>query len=624
MSAILKVRIPYYGRTISTGTNGVAEFYLLEEPIHIPALNQTIVVTHTEVSSNTGLSTKLNALGTNIALGRFQSVLDLNTTPNLITANGGYRYVLTLAYNDTQFSQPQYGGSCRGYIEYDFNPTNYNVLKTIESSVLVNETVPFDLANGYQELSQRFTGATLNTTDILPGFFVGRQDNNTIFANLLKSLNLPVTDEEYKKYSRSAYGTLSVAGTNDTVDVIRNGVSYKWTAINNTFTGSTDTLLVHPTTGWTGEYYGTVMQTIGCNEFETNKPWNLPVPNDLYMIFEIPNNKYGEIIDGKTLKLELPYYTGATSSVADPKRLGIMTGWTGPSTIELYGTYNTAGLSNNLDKKLSEPDISISAIGVRPDLATVSSTTYESNAVLLFTDAIKTPHANFNNWGDAYSEVINGTRVFTPGAQEKPTYNYKNDVCVGVAYLDKGFIVITHPLIVDSYFSNVFNGYIYTSGVGSSMVKNYDVTKNSSNVTVTASSRGSVRTTTTGDTYQIISTKDGSNYLWDNTQFIFTGATDYKLSYNSYNTEKSLNIVCLASSDEFFKSTNDTAKELIGVDQTEDFASFKSTNGDLYPVIITQLGIHDADGNLLAICKPTQPIKKYWYDVVSFNIKIRL
>jgi len=63
---------------------------------------------------------------------------------------------------------------------------------------------------------------------------------------------------------------------------------------------------------------------------------------------------------------------------------------------------------------------------------------------------------------------------------------------------------------------------------------------------------------------------------------------------------------------------------LMGIEQTQDFATFKPTTGDLHPVIITQLGIHDADGNLLAICKPTQPIKKYWYDVISFNIKIRL
>ena len=80
----------------------------------------------------------------------------------------------------------------------------------------------------------------------------------------------------------------------------------------------------------------------------------------------------------------------------------------------------------------------------------------------------------------------------------------------------------------------------------------------------------------------------------------------------------------MASSDEFFKSTNDTAKELLTVDISEDFSNFKSEDQNLYPIIITQVGIHDAEGNLLAVCKPTQPIKKYWYDVVSFNIKIRL
>jgi hypothetical protein len=243
---------------------------------------------------------------------------------------------------------------------------------------------------------------------------------------------------------------------------------------------------------------------------------------------------------------------------------------------------------------------------------------------LLFTDAVQTPSVNFSNWGDAYSEVINGTRVFSPTAQEKPTYNYKDDVCVGVAYLDKGFIVITHPLLVDSYFHNIFDGRIYTSGTLTSMVKNYDATVDSSNTPVIAEWRGDVRTTDSNDTYELIVTKDVTDILWDSTQFIYTGTTDYTLTYNSYNTEKSLNIVCLASSDEFFKSTNDTAKDMMGVAQTEDVASFKSTNGDLFPVIITQLGIHDADGNLLAICKPTQPIKKYWYDVVSFNIKIRL
>jgi hypothetical protein len=41
-------------------------------------------------------------------------------------------------------------------------------------------------------------------------------------------------------------------------------------------------------------------------------------------------------------------------------------------------------------------------------------------------------------------------------------------------------------------------------------------------------------------------------------------------------------------------------------------------------VVITEIGLHDAQGNLLAIAKPKEPIKKYWYDPVAFNIRIRL
>ncbi len=621
MSAILKVRIPYYARTISTGTDGVAEFYLLEKPKYVPALNQTVIITHTEVSNSTGLYTKLDSAASNVFLGRFQAAPDLSANPTQVQANGGYSYLFTVAYNDSEFSQPQYGGTCRGYIEFDYNPANYNVLKPVESVVVVNETVPFDLNDGYQSLTNTFTGTSLNTTDVLPGFFVGRQDNNTIFANLLKSLNLPVTDEEYKKYGRSEYGILTAATGNDVVAVRKNGVDYKWTAIDDTYTGTTDALLVHPVTGYTGEYYGTVMQTIGCNEFEANKPWNVPVPNDMFLIFEVPNNKYGEIIDGKTVKLTLPYVAGVASTNDDEKRLGVMTYPGAVSGIEIYGTYSDSMISNNLDKKLSDPSPALFNIGSRPDLSLISETTYESNVTLLFSDTVSAPSANFNNWGDGYTEVINGTKVFKADAQEKPTYNYKNDKCVGVAYLDKGFIVITHPTIVDSYFKAIFDGEITTAGT-TTVFKNYDIVNGN-----TTDTRGLVRTTTNTDAEQLIVTIDSGSgdYLWDKTQFIYTqNDVDSTLEYLSYNTEKSLNVVCLASSDEFFKSTNDTAKDLMSVDQKEDFASFKSTNGDLHPVIITQLGIHDSEGNLLAICKPTQPIKKYWYDVVSFNIKIRL
>jgi hypothetical protein len=55
---------------------------------------------------------------------------------------------------------------------------------------------------------------TENPTNFIKGMFVKRGDTNTIFANLLKSLNLPVSEDEMKKYTRSQYGTLTAtAGT---------------------------------------------------------------------------------------------------------------------------------------------------------------------------------------------------------------------------------------------------------------------------------------------------------------------------------------------------------------------------------------------------------------------------
>lgn len=624
MSTILKIRVPFYRRKTNGGTDGLATFYLNETPKYLPSLNQTVLITHTDVPTTSGLKTKLNNISTNTVSALFQSYEE-NLSQESIQQTDGFSDFLILRYNDISFSTSQFGGDCRGYIEYDANPATYSVLKPIENAVIVNESIPFDLNDGYNLITNKITTGETYPNYFLKGSFVKRKDTNTIFANLLKSLNLPVSDEEMKKYTRTDLGTL-VTTTSTQSDTIIDGVRYNW--VPHTTSGSTNNVLVvHPVTGHTGEYYGTALQTIGSYEYNKTNKSLLPVLNDLYLIYEIPNNAYGELIDGKSIKFTLPYYTGSTSNQIDEK-LGFYTYGTGVTNMEVYGTYNKKNLSaTNLDKVLSEIDLSVKDLGIRPDL---TSSVYESNVVLLFSDTIKAPQgSNLNSWGSGYVDLIDGTRVFnTAGAGlEKATYDYNLDECVGFAALDKGFIVITHPMVVDSYFRQIFGGEISKSATGStySANKNYNV----NNVTSTGTTRSSVRT----DANRMLVTYDeNNNIVWDSTQFIYspvsgstlaTGTTS-DLSYISYNTEKSLNIVCLASSDEFFKSTNDTAKELLTVDISEDFSNFKSEDQNLYPIIITQVGIHDAEGNLLAVCKPTQPIKKYWYDVVSFNVKIRL
>jgi hypothetical protein len=628
MSAILKVKIPFKRRKTNGGVDGLATFYLDSAPIYQPLPFQTVIITHTDVPSNSGLKTKLNSISTNTVTGTFQD-LQVNNTLTSIEQTDGFNVFMILQYTDTTFSTSQFGGDCRGYIEYDINPPNYTVLKPIESSVIVNESVPFDLADGINNITNKLTRASITGDtyvgypNFMKGMFVKRNDTNTIFANLLKSLNLPVSDEEIKKYTRSAYGTLSA--TSGTVfDTTIDGINYIWTP--KTVSGTTtDNLVVHPTNGYTGEYYGTVLQSIGSYEFDKAYFPNLtPITNDVYLIFEIPNGTYGEIIDGKSIEFTLPYYIPTDYSTTADRKLGYYTYESDPTQLKAYGTYNKKNLSaTNLDRVLSEIDLSVKDIGIRPDLGAASA--YESNVVLLFSDIIKTPQgSNLSSWESGHTDLIDGVRVFNPTAIEKAPYDYNLDECIGFVALDKGFVVITHPVVIDSYFRNVFGGTISKSATASlaNAFKTYDINGTLSTVT----SRDNVMT---DPNYMIVTKNTSNQIIWDSTQFVFTGITGSSsissdMEYISYNTEKSLNIVCLASSDEFFKSTNDTAKELTATSVASDFTNFKSDTQNLYPVIVTSLGIHDANGDLLAICKPTQPVKKYWYDVVSFNVKIRL
>lgn len=639
MSAILKVKIPFFRRKTAGTGDGLATFYLGAEPTYLPTLNQTVLITHTNVPAGSGLLNKLTNVSSNTIPALFQSYQQ-NVDPAAMAQTDGYANFFVLKYLDNSFSTSQFAGDCTGFIEYDINPSTYSILKPIETAVIVNDVVPFDLNQGYSGLYGSRAALTGSTTIGTPILCVDKRSTSSIFANALKSLNIPISDDETLKYSRTALGYYTTPTGTQIPTVKVDGIPYFWNPlVTATLPGGVTTALTHPVTGVTGEYYDTVLQTIGSTQFvpDLNR---LPVPNNMFLIFELPSKTYGEIIDGKSIKLTLPWWSGQTNTGPINKYLGIPNKYKAspPVTAEIYGTYNRSGLNvYNLDNTLSEKDMSLQDLGSRPDLSLPVSS-YESNVVLLFSDTIQKPfEAPTGSWSSGHSNVINGVSVFNPTAREKNLYDYLNDTCVGVAFLDKGFAVITHPTFVDSFFVNALGGKLSTGGTSANPVKVYDyygnIAKSSALSRKLAGSQGGVKIYTGITNNTMILTKDSAGRVeWENSQYLYTGATVGTtpipttpfIEFLSYNTEKSLNIVCLASSDEFFKSTNDTAKQLLNVDDAVDYASFKSSSENLYPLQITQLGIHDADGNLLAVCKPTQPIPKYWYDVVSFNVKIRL
>ncbi len=135
----------------------------------------------------------------------------------------------------------------------------------------------------------------------------------------------------------------------------------------------------------------------------------------------IDNSKYGECLDGKTLKIVIP---------------------TSASNYTVYSTYQggTTSLAT-LDASFSEPANTLNRFG--------------SNVAVLVSDDILRP-----NGGDLALSWATGYGTNKPfSLNQKQPYNFQTnsnlgvvaDNVIGLAYLEKGFIVITNPTIVNDY-----------------------------------------------------------------------------------------------------------------------------------------------------------------------------
>jgi len=145
---------------------------------------------------------------------------------------------------------------------------------------------------------------------------------------------------------------------------------------------------------------------------------------DKVLVIALNNCNYGEILDGKTIKIELETTSGAT--------------------VPSYTIYSTFQKSltplTSVDTQVRELLELGSAIG--------------NNVAFLFSDEVKRPNGNpAKSWSTGYGLTkpfsINGKELFNKVSV--PSTNTTVDQAVGIAYLDRGFIVITHPDIVNNY-----------------------------------------------------------------------------------------------------------------------------------------------------------------------------
>lgn len=150
---------------------------------------------------------------------------------------------------------------------------------------------------------------------------------------------------------------------------------------------------------------------------------------DKILVISINDSTYGELIDGKTLKIDLPTSAG---------------------TYTIYSTYqNGSQPLNVLDTKLTDNNNNF-------------TNTFGNNVSLLVCDTIMTP--NGGNPSLSWATGYNTNKPFT--LNNKKTYNFQTnsnvsltaDTLVGIAYLDKGLVVITNPVIVNNFTVSATTG----------------------------------------------------------------------------------------------------------------------------------------------------------------------
>jgi hypothetical protein len=284
------------------------------------------------------------------------------------------------------------------------------------------------------------------------------------------------------------------------------------------------------------------------------------INQDNVIIVEIPKNEYGELIDGKTISFTLPI---------------------NGSGVTCYSTYFSDSSENttNGNNKLSDASAQAAYFGIVPS----AENGFNSNVSFLFSNSIKTPQQNtattWNQWTTtnkfSTTNPLGSTtnKQFATFSSEFNSNNSNFDEVVGIAFLDKGFFVITHPTLV--------NNFSYNLGVSSG----YDGI-------------------TSGETYS------GTSSF---TQIYFTSTTLSNTSFTSIKTEFVQNIFAFAMMNEFYESENPTFLEV-----------YSDGNPNNEPVLITEIGLYNEKMELIGIGKFSEPVPKNKNNVVTFNVQLKL
>lgn len=291
---------------------------------------------------------------------------------------------------------------------------------------------------------------------------------------------------------------------------------------------------------------------------------------DEIIISPIPREFYNEIIDGRSVTFTVPQLSGGT---------GLSAKTVVSSTYTTFEKKQSSSLLGGNIAFLFSDDINLPYAGTT-GAGTINHASNVTWDTTLFTNrpaAVSWKElgaADINTDQRAFSGVNQAVTV----AEDYPTtsgingYNY--DIPIGFIALDKGFIVLTHPDLVNNIpWTQGFNQVSGTPNTGASS---------------------------------------------GTTSVYFSGTSTSNVTFQDIDINYKTAVICLALPAEFV-FTNNPTWDL----QANALELQNQTNG-FDPLYVTEVGLYNKNNELIAIAKLSEPFVKTYTGILTFNLEIQV
>lgn len=290
------------------------------------------------------------------------------------------------------------------------------------------------------------------------------------------------------------------------------------------------------------------------------------INRDKIVIVPIPKENYSELIDGRSITMHVPQYSGTTSISAKTIYSSTYTTLTKTDSNAILGNNIAFLFSDEINKPYTGKTNGgqISHIGHTTWGVGLNYT--ERPAAVSYAD-LTTSDINTDTRSWSSVNLANGVPVSYP-TNTNQGYNY--DIPVGFVALDKGFIIFTHPSIVDNIPWDLGQEE-YTNA---------------------------------------------PNIAADTSNIYFSASPTSNLSYIDVSIEYKTTVVCLALPQEFYFSNNPSWDFQYNYNEM-----LNQTNG-FESVYVTEIGLYNRLNELVAVAKLSEPLEKTYTNIINFTLNI--